>query len=408
MKKILSFFVVIFVIFSLYSLLLNSNELRRLWHINNLFDEKSIIENFRNINKLFPGKTLSASTQLNSFQKADVDQVLLPENFVFNQYPVSSDYFLDRTNTTSLLVLHKGRIVFEQYYLNETKDDLHISWSVAKSFISALVGIAHEEGLIKDLEEPVKNYVPALIGSGYENVRIINLLQMSSGISFSEDYGDRLSDINIFGVTLALGWSFDDFVKNLKNEKPQGTYNRYVSIDTQVLGMLIREACQCELADYMQEKIWQPLGMESNAFWISDHHNMELALGGLNMNARDYARFGQLYLNDGKSEGQQIVPLNWINSSTRPNGPHLLPGENPNSDSTWGYGYQWWIPEGEQGEFLAAGIYDQYIYINPNRETVIVKLSANPYYVEDNYISEKQSLAFFRAISAQFDANDSL
>jgi CubicO group peptidase (beta-lactamase class C family) len=138
---------------------------------------------------------------------------------------------------------------------------------------------------------------------------------MSSGIRFNENYGEFLSDINRLGRAIAFDSSLDEFVASLKRERTPGTFHQYVSMDTQVLGMLLRETTGETIASYLESRIWKKLGMESDAYWLVDRNGMELAFGGLNAVLRDYARLGQLYLNEGEWEGQQIVPAAWVRAS---------------------------------------------------------------------------------------------
>ena len=166
----------------------------------------------------------------------------------------------------------------------------------------------------------------------------------------------------------------DDFVISLKSEREPGTYNHYVSMDTQVLGMVLRETTGQTLSSYLEEKIWKKTGMESDAYWLVDSTGMEMAFGGLNVVLRDYARFGQLFLNNGVYDGQQIIPKQWVQDSVTPDAPHLMPGENPLSSWIMGYGYQWWIPETSvkkiKTDYMAIGVYNQYIYIRSEERRV--------------------------------------
>ena len=146
--------------------------------------------------------------------------------------------------------------------------------------------------------------------------------------------------------------------------------------------MLISKMTGKSLSQYAKEKLWDPMGMEHDAQWVIDNEDMELALGGLNVTLRDYSKLGYLFLNKGNWFGKQIVPSRWVEKSVKPDAPHLMPGENPNSSSTFGYGYQWWIPEQPDGDFFAAGIYNQYIYVNPKKNLIIVKTSANHHFKE--------------------------
>jgi hypothetical protein len=154
-------------------------------------------------------------------------------------------------------------------------------------------------------------------------------------------------------------------------------------MDTQVLGMMLRNATGKTLSQYLEEKIWKKTGMESNAKWLIDDTGMELAFGTLNVTLRDYARFGRLYMNHGNWNGEQIIPEHWITASVTPDAPHLMPGDNPLSKERFGYGFQWWIPEEPHGDFMALGVYGQCIYVNPEKKIVIVKNSAYPNWTKD-------------------------
>lgn len=380
--------------------LLYQKNIQRLYTAITLYDEDKIVHNFLSMPESFNATGIPASTEPFVFPQ---QLSPLPEAFALDDKSLNLNDFLADSGTTGLLVIKDGVIRFEQYYQGNTADKQHISFSVAKSFISALLGIAIEEGKIKSIEEAITDYVPELIGSGYDGVRIKDILQMSSGVKFNEDYGDFYSDINRFSRATAFGTSLDEFSASLVREREPGTYNHYVSIDTQVLGMLLTRVTHKTLSEYLQEKIWQPLGMEYQAFWLKDDMGMELALGGLNVSLRDYAKLGWLYLNKGKWGDTQIVPAQWVIDSTTPDAPHLLPGKNnPASSSSFGYGYQWWIPLGAEDEFAAQGIYHQFIYVDPNQHTVIVKTSANHRYNDKSQHWSDKHMAMFRAVSQHF------
>ena len=224
---------------------------------------------------------------------------------------------------------------------------------------------------------------------------------MSSGIRFDEDYAAFFSDINRMGRAIAFNKSIDSFVATLENERPPGTYNHYVTMDTQVLAMVVREATGESIREYTESRLWHRVGMESEAYWLVDSQGIELASFGLNAVLRDYARFGQLYLQEGVWDGEQIIPREWVQASRTPDAPHLIPGPNRASTSEFGYGYQWWIPPEPDGDFLGIGIYNQYIYIYPRYRVVIAKSSAYPAYDNDGDERTMQSIAAFRAIAAQ-------
>ena len=376
------------------------NELRRLYFANRLFSGADQVDNFRNMRALFPVRDIKAPPQ--SLALDSGPPMELPKDFKFDGKTEATESFLSSTDTTGLLVMKDGKVVYERYWRGNDVASRSICWSVSKSFVSALIGISVHDGAIKSIEDPVTNYLPELKGSAYDGVRIKDVLQMSSGASWNEDYSDWNSDINRFGRTFALGRSLTDFVTSLKREHEPGTYNRYNSMDTQVLGMLLKKTTGKSLAEYLQEKIWLPLGMEKSAWWVTDDFGAEFAAGGMNATLRDYARFGFLYLNKGEWNGVQVIPTEWIRQSITPDAPHLMPGKRASAESQWGYGYQWWIPD-DSGDFSAVGAYNQFIYVSPRKNLVIAKTSANHLFgTTDSELSDKeeQHIAFFKAIES--------
>ncbi|MFT5838521.1 MAG: CubicO group peptidase (beta-lactamase class C family) [Flavobacteriales bacterium] len=407
MKKVFNIKRVIFgllIVLVLFVSIYQKN-LTRLYTAITLYDKDKIANNFLSMYQSFNATVIPASTEPFYFP---VEEKELPGSFEYADHIFSTQDFIKDSQTTGFLVLKDGKIVYQDYWLGHSQDKQHISFSMAKSFVSALMGIAIEEGFVTSVEQAVTEYVPELIDSGYEGVSIKNVLQMSSGVSFNEDYGDFNSDINRFSRATAFGTSLDEFSASLNREREPGTYHHYVSIDTQVLGMVLTRATGKSLTHYLSEKIWQPLGMEHQAFWLADDYDMELALGGLNVSLRDYAKLGWLYLNlgewkDGQGQVQQIVPKQWVVDSITADAPRLVAGENnPASSSSFGYGYQWWLPLGAEDEFSAQGIYNQYIYIDPDQRLVIVKNSANYSFTDKSLNWTDKHYAMFRAISAHF------
>ncbi|MDP5033252.1 serine hydrolase [Paraglaciecola sp.] len=397
---LLGFLLTLFVLLGLFH-----TNVWRLYKAITLYDADKIAHNFLNMYTMFDSSTIEASQSTYYFP---VNYQALPYDFSVEGESIVVQDFLAQSATHAMMVIKDGEIVYEQYFLEDSPEKQHISFSVAKSFVSALFGIAIDEGHIKSIEDSVTDYVPELIGSGYEGVRIKDVLQMSSGVKFNEDYADYNSDINRFSRAIAFGTSLDSFTASLQREREPGTFHHYVSIDTQVLGMILVRATGVSLSEYLSQKIWQPMGMQDAAYWMKDSNDMELALGGLNITLRDYAKFGWLYLHKGqwlsaRGRSLQIVPKQWVIDSVTPDAPHLMPGsDNPQSDSSYGYGYQWWIPPGAEDEFMAQGIYGQYIYVDPDQNLVIVKNSANPNYTDHSAQWGPKHLAMFRAISEHF------
>ena len=343
---------------------------------------KNIEYTFINMDENLPIKKVNKSSKPFIFPK--VENIVLPKDFQYKGVTYNTLKYIDSSYTQGFLVLQNDTILYENYWRGQKEDIQHISWSMAKSYVSALFGIAMEEGYIKSIDQTVDEYLPELKGSGYEGVKIKDVLQMSTGVKFDETYSDSNSDINKYWKGFVFGKSQDEFASTLINERPPGTYNQYVSINTHVLGMIIVKATGQSLTGYLQKKIWEPIGAEFDAYWLSDGKGMEMANGGLNACLRDYAKLGRLYLNKGNWDSKQIVLLAWVEESTHSTEEYLQPESENSSDPGVGYGYQWWLLDGCEGEFMAIGVYNQYIYINPTTNTIIVKNSANKNYYNKN------------------------
>lgn len=361
------------------------DELVRLAAVNSLFDADRIVHNFSHMDTLFWTAPLGRGERPVS---------PLPQGSLTPLPSETKDWLQDRS-VTALVVLKDGEIRHEGYYQDTGPQDRRISWSMAKSFVSALLGIALNEGAIQSLEDPVTQYAPQLAGSAYDGARIIDVLHMASGVKFNEDYLDFNSDINKMGRVLALGGSMDGFAADLtdRDAKP-GQRWHYVSIDTHVIAMVIRGATGRSLADLMTEKLIRPLGLEETPLMITDGHGVGFALGGLNMRTRDYARFGQMVLQGGTWQGQRILPEGWVERFSSFTAP-TEPGKQK-------YGLQWWGPKDAQdGEFYAIGVYGQYIYIDRARGVVIAMNSADRKFKETGV--NDQNIAMFRRIAANLD-----
>ena len=400
MKTIKWIFLVAIVLVTSLTVI-NHDRLSRLYTAVTLFEAENITGHFLNMNDTFNSREVNRAGPV--FELPPSEQpITLPQEFSFEGLSLSVDEFLNTTGTNGLLVLHNDEVKFERYYQGHSAQGRHISWSMAKSFTSALLGVAIDEGHIKSIQQPVTDYVPMLKGSGYDGVSIKDVMQMSSGVKFNEDYGDFYSDIKRMGRIFAMSGALDEFVASLTREREPGTLNHYVSMDTQVLGMVLAAATDRSITDYMEEKLWHKLGVEKNAYWLIDSTGMEMAFGGLNVTLRDYARFGRLYLNLGNWNGEQLVPKQWVLDSWTMDAPHLLPKEkSAETGLGWGYGYQWWIPA--EGEYMAVGVYNQFIYIKPDQNLVIVKNSSNPSYTEPDNLSNDQSLEFFRLLAKRLE-----
>ncbi len=390
-------YILFFIFFSFVILLATKHrEAYRLYKVVTLFDEDQIVENFQRMSDFFPSKTIKKGPSNFKFTQSSLS---MPTSFSFNGESYNIKAYLESTFTTGFVVIKDNQIVFEKYDLGNHIDGLHISWSVNKSFVSALIGIAIEEKLIESIQDPIDKYV-------YAGVSIEDILQMSSGVSFNEDYSDFYSDINRMGRVIALGNSINEFAASLQAEIPPGTRHHYVSMDTQVLGMLLRSVTKTSPSNYLEDRIWSKIGARQDAKWLIDDLGMELAFGTLNITLRDYARFGMLYLHEGNWFGEQIIPRHWIQKSVNAEKPHLLP-QSSRQKSRFGYGYQWWLPANYQNDFLARGVYGQYIYVSPEHKVVIVKNSADPYWRAGSKENFKTT-AMFQSIAKALDSTNTI
>ncbi|MFT6045852.1 MAG: CubicO group peptidase (beta-lactamase class C family) [Arenicella sp.] len=383
-------------------LVLKWESAKLLYDVTTLFDEDKIVTNFSSMKEVFNSVEIQSDSEPYFFtHKAQA----LPEQFQYKNTTVVTKEFLERTATTALVVLRGETITHESYYLGTHAQDRRISWSVAKSFLSALMGVAVEQGKIESINDLVTKYVPSLEISGYNGVTIKNVLQMSSGVAFDEDYKRFSSDINRMGRLMALGGSFDDFARSLTNEREQGTFMHYVSIDTHVLGMVLRAATGESIVDYFKTHLWDKIQPEASTYYITDDTGEPMVLGGLTMRSRDYLRIGKLFRDGGRWNGAQVIPESWVQQSVTPDATHLMPGKRDTADTNLGYGYQWWLPENADQEFMALGIYDQFVYIDKKSNIVIVKNSANIDFTDNDYESTDQSVAFFRSVVKHLSDN---
>ena len=293
------------------------------------------------------------------------------------------DYF-KRNFVLGFLILHDDQVILEKYFHGALSRSHFISNSVVKSFISILIGIAVEEGKIKNVNDPVTQYLPYLADSGFREVSIKDLLQMSSGVQWDEeDYLKPGCDFNRYVPAWLRGeTSLKDLAVSCKTKEKPGERFQYKSIDTEVLGQVLEAATGMPLNKYLEEKLWGKIGAESNAFFCRGKTQPQTpAAVGFNATLRDYGRFGLMVMNNGRLASQKFIDERWIQDSTTPAGISWQPqsaGPNDEFSENMGYGYQWWLIPGDDHVFMALGIYGQAIYINPKRRIVIVQSSAWP------------------------------
>lgn len=276
------------------------------------------------------------------------------------------DEFLADHETVAFLIIKNDTIQYEQYFNGYSESSIVPSFSMAKSITSILIGCAIDDGIIQSVSEPVTHYIPEMKENGFDKVTIEHLLQMTSGLEFNEGY------YNPFGEVAAFYYGRDlrEATIDLELKGEAGEEFEYLSGNTQILGLLLdRTLKDKSISEYLEEKIWQELGMEYDASWSIDKkkNGLEKTFCCINARARDFAKIGRLYLNKGQWEGKQIVPESWVERSTK---------IDTSNGSAWNYQYQWWLPT-RNGDFMANGFLGQYIYVNPDQKLIIVRLGKN-------------------------------
>ncbi len=273
------------------------------------------------------------------------------------------DQYLAGQRAAGIVIVHDGKVRFERYGLDFDAKGRWTSFSVAKSFTSTLVGAAIQDGAIKSLEDKVSVYIPGLRGSAYDDVTIRQLLTMSSGVRWNEDYEDPKADVAQFnkakpeaGMDAVVG-----YMRKLPRAHPPGEVWHYNTGETNLIGVLVASAVKKPLAQYLEEKVWQPAGMEAKATWLLGPTGREIAGCCIQAATRDFARFGLFVLANGNAGGKQIVPPDWFAQATTKQKDIGRPGK--------GYGFQWWTYD--DGSVAAQGIFGQGILIDPKRKLVI-------------------------------------
>ncbi|MCP2043226.1 serine hydrolase [Pontibacter sp. HSC-36F09] len=293
----------------------------------------------------------------------------------------------EQLESVAFVVVQRDSLLYEQYWDGYSEESLSNSFSVAKSIVSILVGIALQEGAIQSIDQPVGYFLPEFKEGAKAKVTIRHLLWMSSGLNWDESYANPLS------VTTEAYYGSDlkKVVRRLEAVEEPGRKFSYKSGDTQVLGFVLEAATGQNLADYAEEKLWRPLGAEQKAEWSIDHPlGNEKAYCCFFSNARDFARIGQLYLQNGVWQGDTLVSPEYVQASITPSG---LTDANTGKPTTH-YGYQWWLLPDYKGQFVfyARGILGQYIIVIPEKELVIVRLGKKRGERQDSHPSEVMAM----------------
>lgn len=330
------------------------------------------LEGFGNIKEILPTRQVSKSQNFYPFRYDLLDLSNLKYKFKGEEF--SLEDFIQTFKIAGLIVIRDGVILYESYDFGNDETTKWVSFSVTKSVTSMLLGAAIKDGHIKSVEDKVTIYLPQLLNSNYQDVSIKQVLQMSSGIDWNEDYEDPLSDVNIAGALNSL--NLYEYLNNLNKKSSAGNKFNYNTGETNLIGGIVRAAIGDNLSNYLEKKIWKPFGMEFNAYWVIDT-DYEQELGGCCLNAtlRDYARLGMFAMNNGKlNNGVEILPKNWMKDSTTP------------SRNNSYYGYQWWLDGPAYQSFYADGVFGQFIWIDPLSKTVVAMHAARDRADVDSFV----------------------
>ncbi|PDS75669.1 serine hydrolase [Rhizobium sp. L43] len=361
--------------------------------------QSNMVGNYSHADKLDPTHRVAASKP-SLLARAPQELEL---SYTFRGQPHTLQDYLDRNPTTSLLIARDDTILFEHYQYGRTDRDRFYSQSMAKTITGMLIGIAINEGAIHSIDDLAQTYVPALTGKVLGQTTIRALLQMSSGIQFGQDYGGsdddaKLSRLLFSRSDLSTSQAVSEF--NVR-AAPPGTQWHYANIDPEVLGLVLTQATHMTVAEYLQSRIWQPMGAEDDADWVVDRSGQEIAYCCFSATARDYARFALMLAHNGAWNGKQIVPKQWILDATQPvtaGSPLAIDqGTHP-----WGYGYLVWLMPAPRRTFVMEGVEGQRIFIDAATHLVLVHTAVRLKPTHD--VGDSELVALWRALLQQMDA----
>ena len=347
------------------------------------------VNTFRNIHRLFPTRQVSRGT----VEKPIPRERQFLDDFFFtsngNTYDIWDVLALNRV--AAMAIVKDGVMVYESYYLGNTADTRWMSMSVVKTISVLLIGAAVQDGYIESLSDPVTRYLPRLAGTAYDGVTVQQIIGMTSGVAWNETYTDPASDRRrmLEAQIAQQPGAILDLMAALPRATAPGSRWNYSTGETHIAGALIQAATGQWAADYLSEKLWQPLGMESDAtWWLESEGGLEVGGSGLSATLRDYTRIGQFLLNRGVIDGQPVVPPGFVDqAATR----QVVGGE------TVDYGWGLWPLH--DNSYAAIGIFGQYVFVDPDRNLVVTLWSAQPKPVDRAGIDEYEFLA---ALSAYF------
>ncbi len=348
------------------------SRLRALWE-GNPWLPKYRVGAFSHFDEIFATRKVTRAATPWLFKRSTLPDV----RYRFRGQPSSLTDYLARNPVTGLLIARDDEILFEHYQYGRTDRDRMLSQSMVKSITGLLVGLAIADGAIKSVNDTVASYVPGFKGTEYGATPIRDLLHMSSGVDFGEERDnnrdlDRLWRDMVIGLGPFRKGTIKSLIQFNHRIAPPGTRFYYASIEPDVLGQVVRAAVGKPLSIYLQEKIWQPIGTESDATWFLDADGYELPHFGFNATLRDWARLARLLAHDGAWEGKQLIPAQWMIEATTvaPSDGYLAPGK---ATPDFGYGYLFYLLSGSHRQFALLGFKGQRILIDPTSKLVMLQ-----------------------------------
>lgn len=303
--------------------------------------------------------------------------------------------YMDQHHLAGVMVLQHGRVRLQRYALGFTPAQRWESFSVAKSVTSTLLGIALQRGDIHGMDDTLDTYIPELRDSAYAKVTVQQLLTMTSGVRWNEDYADAKSDVAQMYLHACVGGQAHilSYLKKQPRQWPAGTHWNYNTAETDLLGILVQRATKQSLAAFLSQAIWKPYGMASDAYWLKDEcDGSDTGGSGLSATLGDYARLGQFMLDGGRIDGKPVVAKAWLDGA--------LHRQESVDDPERGYGYLWWTDK--DGSYAAIGIFGQMVYVDPARQLVIAQVGAWPHATSDELVSARRE--FVAAVKRAVDA----
>ena len=360
-------------------------------------ENQCLVGALSHFDRLFPARTVQKGAAVRELRKAPKEPPIFYRRLGTADAPKSVNDFLDENRNTGLLVMKDDVILVERYQYGRTAADRFQSYSMAKTVVAMLIGIALKEQKIKSIEDLAQDYVPELKGHPYGETKLRDLLTMSSGVRFTEDYSGKDDSWELGSKTIGQqGPGGAASVASFRTrEVPPGTRWHYSSAESEVLGLVLRAAVNQPLVQYLSEKIWQPMGAESDATWQVDASGHETGFMGINATLRDWGRFGLLLANDGRVGDKQLIPAEWVRAATVPHAHYLEVGVATKYN---GYGYQTWLIHPKERYFAALGIRGQAIFVDPRSKLVVVHTAVYP--IADQNSRSAQFALFYGTLRA--------